>query len=162
MFLATAMIVAGTAARTTASASPSSASAHPGSAPVVWRSARNRPFNAIRPRIHYVLADISFRKLRWLSWGNRAAHGHGTFWWDCQIITGPHSCAPLKAPMSIWLTKVRRCPDGHRIFSHAVARPKNRPKLVFNYDCRGRSRGEGTMWQPEPRARAFDGCPFSF
>jgi hypothetical protein len=111
--------------------------------PIYWRSARNVPQDAVRPHVHYLLADMRYRKLRWQRWGSKVALGRGTFVWDCQISTG-NGCRPLVLPMRIRLSIPKTCPDGKRIFGRATARPQGRARIVLRYDCRGRSRGEGT------------------
>ena len=113
------------------------------SKPVYWRSARNRPVDAVRPRKHSVLADVRYRDLQWSRWGRPNAIGSGSFVWDCQIVTAD-SCAPLVAPMTITLSSIKTCPGGRQIFRRAIVRPEGERSTVLTYDCRGRSRGEGT------------------
>jgi hypothetical protein len=72
------------------------------------------------------------------------AVGRGSFWWNCQIITGT-TCAPLIAPMTVTLSGARTCPDGRRTFARAVFSAKGiARRSVMSYDCQGRSRAEGT------------------
>ena len=111
---------------------------------IYWRSARNRPLDAVRPRSHSVLADIRYRNLRWSRWGQPHALGRGSFVWDCQIPAGPNSCKPLIVPMTITLSNIKTCPDTRQIYGRATVRPKGVRSDVLTYDCRGRSRGEGT------------------
>jgi hypothetical protein len=124
--------------------------AGPASATTYWRSARNVPRDAVRPREHQVLSDIKFTHLRWSRWGPTEAVAHGSYWWNCQIITGPtpgggFSCRPLVEPMTLTLSGARRCPDGRRTFARAVFSARGITRSdVLRYDCRGRSRREGT------------------
>jgi len=110
---------------------------------IYWRSARNRPVDAVRPRLHSVLSDIRYRGLRWSRWGRSGAVGAGNFVWDCQIVAG-NSCSPLIVPMTITLSGVKTCPDKRQIFGRANVQPQGARSAVLTYDCRGRSRSEGT------------------
>jgi hypothetical protein len=50
----------------------------------------------------------------------------------------------LIAPMTITLSGIKTCPDRRQIFGRATVRPRGQASAVLRYDCRGRSRGEGT------------------
>jgi hypothetical protein len=90
-----------------------------------------------------VLADMRYRNLQWSRWGRYGAVGTGSFVWDCQVITG-NGCSPLIAPVTVTLSGIKICPDKRRIFGRARVRPEGQPSAVLRYDCRGRSRDEGT------------------
>ena len=126
-----------------ANASGTDATLNRASKTVYWRSARNHPVDALRPRSHSVLADIRYRNLQWSGWGRPSAVGSGSFVWDCQIVTAG-SCSPLIVPMTITLSNIKTCPGTRQIFGRATVRPKGLRSDVLAYDCRGRSRREGT------------------
>ena len=44
---------------------------------VCWRSIRNRPEDAIRPRWPSVFADVRFERTRWQTWDGSVAKGRG-------------------------------------------------------------------------------------
>jgi hypothetical protein len=123
------------------------------SAQVYWRSLRNRSVHnprkdVVRPRYHSLLSDIKFRTMQWSWWGPRTAKAHGNYVVTDYYLHPHNGTNDWVRPARFELSRVRTCPDGTKIFSRLVIRlaPGSRWSAPVTYDCRGRSRSEGTVF----------------
>lgn len=149
-----------TAAALAVAASTGSGVATAGGSQVYWRAIRNGSLqnpsiDVVRPRYHSLLSDRKLRNMRWSRWGPSTADGRGNYVATCYFARPHNRCADWVLPVKLTLSRVRACPDGRLIFTQLVIRNplpepsaagrrgKPRP-VILTYDCRGRSRGEGT------------------
>jgi hypothetical protein len=128
-----------------------------GTQQVYWRSIRNPSFDVVRPHNHLLLSDRKLRNMRWSRWGPDTATGRGDYVATCYFLGAGNSCVDWVLPVKLSLSRVRTCSDGRRIFTRlAINNPLPGPSasgyrakpyrpLILTYDCRGRSRGEGTV-----------------
>ncbi len=129
-----------------------------GAQQVYWRSIRNPSFDVVRPHNHLLLSDRKLRNMRWSRWGPDAATGRGDYVATCYFLGAGNSCVDWVLPVKLSLSRVRTCSDGQRIFTRlAIKNPLPEPSasgyrakpyrpLILTYDCKGRSRGEGTLF----------------
>jgi hypothetical protein len=113
---------------------------------VYWRSIRNRPEDAIRPRWHSVLADVRFERMHWRTWGDSVARGGGYVGHDDFVPNGhgDYRLVDQRARATFRLSKVIYCDDGRLIYTHLLVHTLQRSGGLrrysnFDYDCGGSS-----------------------
>lgn len=111
---------------------------------VYWRSIRNRPEDAIRPRWHSVLADVRFERMRWQTWGGPVAKGRGYVGHDDFIPNGHggYRLIDQRARATFRLSRVVYCNDHRLIYTRLLVHTLQRSGGLktwtrLSYDCGG-------------------------